>query len=73
MTAAEKVITVNTDEDIMSVAQKFKLHEIRHLIVIDDSGEWVAVLDTNELLDAVIKNINEEELQKSQTDGEFRS
>lgn len=71
MTKAEDVVTVSLGDDLMGLPLKFKLHKIRHLVVVENE-KWIAILDTNEVLEAVMANITEEEQQKSQYNSEFR-
>lgn len=59
---SRKVVTVRIDDNLMNVPKEVTdLHKFRHLIVVDGKGSWVAVLSSNEILQGVMKNIEEEE------------
>lgn len=59
------VITVSTDDELMKIPQRFQ--NIRHLVVVDEGGKWIAILDSNEVLDAVMENVAEEEQTRDQS------
>lgn len=64
------VITTKLDEEILNLPLKFK--EIRHLVVVDHEGKWCAILDSNEVMKAVVANYNEREQLEDQVLGENR-
>lgn len=49
------VVTAKIDDDILGLPKKLdnKGHPIRHLVVVDENGNWIAILDSNEVMKAV--------------------
>lgn len=56
---SKDVITASTEDSLMDIPRKFE--KIRHLVVVNSRGEWVAILDSNEVMSAVMANIEEDE------------
>lgn len=64
-----EIITARLGDKIMELPLKFK--NIRHLIVVNGRGKWIAVLDSNEVMNAIVANINESENCEAQIRGEL--
>ncbi len=67
---AKKVITVGLKDEVNGLAKFFTDNSIRHLIVVDKKKGWLAVLSTNEVLKAVMGNINEQDQREAYARGE---
>lgn len=66
------VITVSVTDTLTKISESLSLHRIRHLVVVDGRRRWVAILDSNEVLNGVMQNLAEEEQMRAQAEGEFR-